>query len=382
MLSLLYLNYEYPPIGGGGGATTKALAEAVAGRGHRVYVLAGGIRGHLGIERPTDTLTIERINTYRRRPDTCAKSEMLAYLALSSCLLLKRARRVDCDLIHVFFGFPTGGALWINRPLLPQPYIVSLLGGDVPGFLPRETGFYHRILMPFTRALWRRAAAVVPDSSSLGTLAKKSLDREFPVITNGVDLRTFHPEGRTDEGGMVRLLFAGRLVPQKGLDVLLRALGRVAQQLPPWKLTVLGDGPHAASYKDLCRSLGLDSRTEWKGWIPFFRLPHEYRSHDILVLPSRFEGMASVVLQAMACGCPVISSRVFGAEEMVRDGENGYLFEVENDAQLGERITRACSSQELASMRTHAIRRASNYSWERVSDEYIDLYYRSLGMER
>jgi glycosyltransferase involved in cell wall biosynthesis len=380
-LKLMYLNYEYPPVGGGGGATTQAIAEAVARRGHQVYVITGGIHGHLGIERPMDTLTVERVNTYRRRPDTCAKSEMLTYLLFASYLLPKRARRMSYDLIHVFFGFPTGGAVWVNRPILRQPYVVSLLGGDVPGFLPRETGIYHRILMPFTRALWRNAAAVVPDSSSLGALARKSLERDYPVITNGVDLRTFRPEGRTEECGVVRLLFAGRLVPQKGLDVLLKALGRVAPQLPPWRLTILGDGPHAASYKDLCHSLGLESRTEWRGWIPFSQLPHEYRSHDILVLPSRFEGMASVVLQAMARGCPMISSRVFSAEELVKDGENGYLFEVENDEQLGDRIVRACSPRRLVSMRTHAIRKASDYSWERVSAEYIDLYYRSLGME-
>lgn len=372
-LRLLYLNYEYPPIGGGGGTTTRFLAEAIAAQGHDVTVLTGGIPGHYGIERVSDTLVVERLQTTRRRPDACTIPQMGLYIAHASLKLPARIRELSPDLIHVFFSFPTGAIAWWARLIYPQPYVVSLLGGDVPGADPEVTTM-HRLLMPFTRSLWKHAGAVVPNSQRLGDLAGDVIEMPFPVITNGVDLSVFHPSEDVQRSPLLRFLFVGRLVKQKGLDILLHALAEAGDRIPGWELTVVGDGPLREEYTALAEQLGIADPVTWRGWVDFSELPGLYRSHDIFVLPSRYEGMPSVVLQAMASGCAVLANHVFGIDEIVRQGENGYYADLDDPADFRHKLIAISTAADLEAMKSRSIEHAAQFSWESIAGKYIDLY--------
>ena len=92
------------------------------------------------------------------------------------------------------------------------------------------------------------------------------------------------------------------------MDILLEALGREKDNLGDWRLTALGDGPERARCEARARELAIGNRIDWRGWVPLETLPDIYRAHQVFVLPSRFEGMPSVVAQAMACGCVALIS--------------------------------------------------------------------------
>jgi glycosyltransferase involved in cell wall biosynthesis len=376
-LTLLFVNYEYPPIGGGGGATTKFLAEALARRGHRIHVLTGGLRGKASIEAVCDGLTVERIDTGRQRSDICTIQEMAHFVWAAGWRLRQLLRTQQPDVLHLFFSMPTSAVLLFSGWRRARPYCVSLLGGDVPGFLPTETDRMHGMLQGLTRRIWKNAAAVLPNSEGLASLARKTLDRKFDVLSNGVDTRFFTPEGATTDDGPLRLIFVGRLVAQKGISTLLESLACMATR-SDFRMTIVGDGPLRGEMVARIDELGIANRIEWKGWVTLDELRGLYRQHHALVLTSNFEGMASVMLQAMASGCAVISTDVFGARDVLAQESGGYIVPVGDGAAFAERTSILLDIAERARLRREAVDRAKDFSWDTLAERAEDIYRFSI----
>ena len=150
------------------------------------------------------------------------------------------------------------------------------------------------------------------------------------VIPNGVDLARFDAAGPADRGSLgvppdaILALFVGRLDVQKGLDVLLESAAVVARARPDWHLALAGDGPLRAALLDHAAHLpDLAGRVHWLGRRD--DVPALLRTADLMVLPSRWEGMPNVVLEAMAAGLPVVATRVEGTEDLVIPGQTGWL---------------------------------------------------------
>lgn len=380
-MRILFLNYEYPPCGGGGGATTKFLAEALVDRGHQVHVLTSGTKELLGIDDSYPGLTVERIDSGRKRADSCTASEMLRYVVGGTLRFSRLRRDFRPDLVHCFFGMPTGAILYLSGTKHCRPYYVSLLGGDVPGFLPDETTLLHRLTRRATRAVWRDAAQVQPNSLGLADLARQTLQREYEVISNGVDLGRFSASGAIESAGPLRLLFVGRLVPQKGLDVLIAALGKISARGLHLSLTIIGDGPDRSQLEAAASRLPSSMEVIWLGWVPLDALPRHYRENHALVMPSRFEGMASVMLQAMASGCTIVTTDVFGANDVVASGVNGFIVPVDDAATMAARIVDLMEPGVLDAMRTAAAETGRARSWDvlaaRMEHSYGDAVRRA-----
>jgi glycogen synthase len=320
-LRILVLNYEFPPLGGGAGNATACLARAWAAGGHDVEVLTGGFRGLPRVER-RDGFTVRRIRSPRARQGQCSVGEMGAFMGLSCLPALWRGMNFRPEITVAFFSIPSAPAAWLLRAMRGTPYIVSLRGGDVPGFDDRNMAAMHRVTGPITSLLWRHAAAVVANSAGLRATAQRfAPDLPILEIPNGVDTALFTPRDGGSANAVPQLLFVGRLARQKGVDVLLDALANLRHQ--PWRLTIAGDGPERASLAGQATRLGIADRVNFRGWVQREELPDLYRSSDVFVFPSHDEGMPNVVLEAMASGLPIVATRVPGNDELVRD--NGTL---------------------------------------------------------
>jgi len=201
-VKILVLNYEYPPVGGGGGRLTMKLCEAFVARGHVVRVVTAGVgslagretRGGVGILRP---------QSFRRRRDTCTVPEMGLYLATSLPAALHEARRWKPDVVHAHFVVPTGLLALALRRLAGAP----------------------------ARAVWRGAAARTAVSSFVASLAEQSLGPRPEVILNGIP-PVSAPAPRPP--GPPKILMAGRLSIQKNPLLAIEALGRLCDL--PWAL--------------------------------------------------------------------------------------------------------------------------------------------------
>jgi glycosyltransferase involved in cell wall biosynthesis len=198
--------------------------------------------------------------------------------------------------------------------------------------------------------------------------------RRFEVVPNGVDLDTFRPAADWPrDGGYV--LFVGRLVAQKGVDLLLRAFDAVLQRCPESRLLVVGDGELELYLDRLARFLGFPDRVSFAGWRTGAALVELYQGAQMVVVPSYYEPFGIVALEAMACGRPVIASRVGGLQEIVTDGVEGYLVEVGDHRRLAGRLASLILNPELrARMGAAALRRAAEFGWRRVAGETLALY--------
>lgn len=379
MARLLLINYEYPPLGGGAANATANMARELARLGVAVCVVTSAFGGLPARETTPDGVEIRRIPTLRRRADRSSIVEMLAFLASSLLYVPLIARRWRPDAAVAFFGLPCGPSAWAARVLCGVPYVVSLRGGDVPGFQYDGIALYHRIAGPVIGFLWRRAAAVVANSDGLADLARRfAPDQPVAIVPNGVDTALFSPAPLSagleerPAGEELRLLFVGRLVRQKGVDLILKAMTALPACVT---LRVVGDGGARAELEAQAVALGLSGRVAFEGWRDRADLPGLYRSADAFVFPSRDEGMPNVVLEAMASGLPVVATDIAGNRDLVLDGETGLLLPPDDAAAVEGALARlAADPQEGRRLGAAGRRRVvEHFSWRAVAAAYHEL---------
>lgn len=316
-----------------------------------------------------------RIVTGRKQADRCSVPEMSSFMLRAIPAALALHREFSFDACLAFFGIPGGPAAYVLKRLRRVPYVVSLRGGDVPGFLPGDLKGFHVLTRPVIRHIWKHAAAVVANSTGLAELAGQTAGGiPVPVIANGVDAERFVPGPSRGDAGPARLLFAGRVVRQKGLDILLPALAALPKGRD-FHLDVAGDGPEVAELTALAERLGIGGKVSFLGWRDRDALPGLYARADIFVFPSRDEGMPNAVLEAMASSLPVVASRIAGNEELVRHGVTGLLTPCGDAPALTAALDSLLADPELAGNFGRAGRDLvrEHYSWRAAATAYLDL---------
>ena len=370
-MRILILNSEYPPIGGGAGNASAHIAARLERMGHVVTVITSRF-GTLPHREQTGDLTIVRVAGLRRRQDRSTPLEQVLFLLSASFACLRLVPQLKPHATLAFFGLPSGAVAWLMKRIYGMPYVVSLRGGDVPGFRPYDFRIYHRMIAPFLRIIWKQAAAVVANSKGLRKLALAFDSRfEIPVIPNGIDLDYYQTPDR--DWSVPRLLSVGRLVHQKGLDLAMRALGGLKEV--DWEWCIAGDGPEMQALQTLARQLGLADRVKFLGWQSREELVQTYQQTNVFLFPSRHEGMPNAVLEAMASGMPVIASCIAGNDELVVNGQTGYLVPSEDIEALQTALKKLLNDSALRREMGGAARRLAqeSYSWESTARQYAHL---------
>jgi len=172
------------------------------------------------------------------------------------------------------------------------------------------------------------------------------------------------------DGGVLRLLFLGNVIPRKGLHLLVAALARIAAS--PWSLSIAGgeDPGYGAEIRSQLRESGLESRVSWLGAVEDEELPGIFQRHDVLTVPSQCEGFGIVYAEALSFGLPVMAGELGGAGELVKHGENGFLIRWGDDEGLAGNLSRLIDSPGLlATMSRKA----------RLKAETLPSWYESMG---
>ena len=166
-MNILFLNYEFPPLGGGAANATLALAREFAALKHRTVVLTSRFQDQ-PIREKKDGFVIWRLPVWRRHMDKCSPPEMLTYIASGVLHAGKVCGKFRPDITLCFFGIPGGPIAWWMKKRFGVPYVVGLRGGDVPGFMGRDLAMYHNLTRPFIRRIWQDSNGVVANSEGLG----------------------------------------------------------------------------------------------------------------------------------------------------------------------------------------------------------------------
>lgn len=370
-MRLLVLNYEFPPVGGGGGRASADLSRALVARGHEVRILTTRLpEGE--VEERQDGYQVIRVPSWRSSRFTVSFLEMASYVLAGFRPGLSQLRKWKPDLMHAHFAVPTGALVYALSRWTGLPYVLTVHLGDVPGGVPEKTDRWFRFVNPLTPPIWRRAGQVVAVSEYTKALADARYDVPIQVIPNGIDLE--HSEVM-EVSDPPRLIFAGRFQPQKNLLFLLDALDRVRDL--PWTLQLVGDGPQRAALEAKAEELGMVERIEFSGWVEPEQVRQMLRESDLLVMPSRSEGLPVVGVQALAQGVAIAATAAGGLAELVVDGENGVLCPIDDLACYAQGLRRCLAdTAALADMKKRSLALARHYDINRVAEAYESIFQR------
>jgi glycosyltransferase involved in cell wall biosynthesis len=338
-----------------------------------VTVLTAGFESLHGaaVESGVSVLRVRSRRTSADRSSFLEKASFVAHAAFAVPHLLRTSKPQGCI---VFFSLPCGPLGRLVRALSGVPYVVALRGGDVPGSEP-ELDSLHRWLSPLRRWVLRGASAVVANSNGLKALSERADPITVGVVPNGVDTSAFS-NVRSGRHPPYRFLFVGRLNPQKNVPLLLSAAGVLRRSSSAsFRVAILGDGPLAAELHAQARSLGVDGIVDWEPWVERGKMPERYATADCLVNPSLNEGMPNAVLEAMACGLPVIASEAAGHTDLVEHEVTGLLFRSGDVSALASAMQRLLEQPALneAWGRAGRIRVENRYAWSTAAASYVRL---------
>jgi glycosyltransferase involved in cell wall biosynthesis len=252
--------------------------------------------------------------------------------------------------------------------------VISALGTDI-NLIPQYT-------LPRKMVQWaaRNAAGITTVCQALkdGLVDLGVSESAVRVVLHGVDLQLFQPPNNREElrarlGFTKRtLLSVGHLIERKGHHIAIQAL----KSFPEMELIIAGDGPEDATLKRLANSCGVDSRVRFLGHVNQADLRTYYGAADALILASSREGIANVLLEAMACGTPVVATKVWGAPEVITSPEAGVL--------VPERTPEALAASIQDLFENYPDRRVTRrfvekYSWAQTTEDHLALLNEILG---
>ena len=374
------------------------LAEGLADRGHEVHVLAPHAEG-AAAEEQFGNVHIHRfryaptrleilcygagiLQNLRRQPISWLLVPLFLAAQLFALVGLVRKHRIN--LVHAHWFIPQGLVASIARIAVNRPIIMTAHAGDV-----------YSARGAFRKGLLRFAA----NHATSCTVVSHMLAREFEVRTGiapdvipmGVDPSLFLPGAdrrltTIDKTSGPNLLFVGRIAEKKGLSFLIRAISEVRTDYPNMRMTIVGDGRIRTDLEALTNKLDLSAIIEFKGSVENEALPDYLRRADIFVIPSIVdalgdqEGLPVVLLEAAACGVPIIATNVGGITDFVTDNETGLLVEPESVDQLANAIRRLSADDRLRARLSQAGRALveEKFSWDPIFDRFDALVGNAL----
>jgi glycosyltransferase involved in cell wall biosynthesis len=375
-MNILMINYEFPPIGGGAGQAHLAILKQYAGKPDlRVDVLASAPKPGFVVQKLSDNVTIYTVGVHKKNLHYWRKIEVVEWVARATRPYRRLLRENRYDLVHAFFGLPTGWLCYKTANRLP--YIISLRGSDVPGGHARLQLEY-KLLGPLLKRIWTGASALVACSDGLKQRSLRFLpSANIDIIPNGIDLDKFHPALSRELSGELKLLTVGRLSVTKRSEMLVEAVEILNKQGKNVRLTISGGGGLLEELKTLVEQKKLNDIINLTGRIETDKMPGVYGAHDMFVSASMQEGMSNAMLEAMASGLPIITTKCEGVEELISD--NGVVVGTDSAESLAEAIIKlAGNQQQYKAMCAAARRRAEKFGWDNVADGYIKLYQRVL----
>jgi teichuronic acid biosynthesis glycosyltransferase TuaC len=304
--------------------------------------------------------------------------------------ILQIQRNFDFDLLHGIRLFPIVASLVPVAAAMRKPVLGLGVGSDVHTHPLRSRG-----IKKLTRRAIERSDRVAAVSRALASQMAELVMPPHGVacVYNGVDQLTFCPSSTPKRELRARLalpesglgvIMVSRLVWTKGLRELGEAFGVIAARWPEAWLAVVGDGPDRAAFVESIRGRGLESRVYTPGARSHSDLPRWLNAADVFVLPSYKEGLPNVVLEAMACGLPVVSTDVGGTGEAVVEGETGYLVPPRSAASLLPPLEALLEDRRLRERMGKAARAraVSEFGWRQSGKRLVELYEETVRSHR
>ena len=308
----------------------------------------------------------------------------------------KQVLRGEYDVVHALTPMMPRYPVKIVKACKNTPFILGPVNGGIPfpsGFQKvarQESAQFNflraigRYLIPGYIQTYKKADRILAGSTYTLNLLKqlfKITDSRIELFyENGITSNFLHQTKTVNTSDKVNLLFVGRLVPYKGADMVIEAIGKLEQSIRDQVvLTIVGDGSEKSNLETRVQDLNLGKTVKFAGWVPQQETLKYYSKSDIFCFPSIREFGGAVVLEAMACGLPCIVVNNGGIGEYVTE-ETGFKIEPISREyvveELAQKITMIVSDEQLRqNMSIKSIARTQEFTWEQKARSIVDIYH-------
>ena len=377
-MRLLWLTDDYLPHRGGSRIVYHNICAGM--RGDRPCLVTRWIEGCRRFDEACP-YPIRRVRVpFLKAAMAVGVEEMSLYLPLLSACISEIVKRKP-DVLHCGEPLASGLVGFAAGKMFGIPYVIWL--HDNP------FGHVSRLRHPLKRFLCSRADGIATSCGYArdAVIAEGYAPDRVCLIQPGVDTDVFKPSHGWEsvrrklgiEGRKV-LLTVSRLLPQKGQDMVIRVLPKLAAAHPDLVYLIAGEGPHRGALEELARSLGVRDRVIFAGFIHQEELADYYNACDLFIMLNRdvdglsWEGFGIVLLEASACGKPVIGGRAGGVEDSVIDGVTGFLVPPGDKGEITRKIDRLLGDAALAGRmgEAGAERARLSFSWDESARKTLD----------
>lgn len=401
-LKLALLSVHSCPVGNLGGKDTggmnvyvRELAYQLGQQGHIVDV-------YTRVHDPNDPQIVEigqnarLIHLKAGEVEDIHKLLVYAYLPDFVCNLENFRRRHGLQYDLIFSHYWLSG--WVGKLLqcwwnVPHTIMFHTLGAikNILGIGEDEPDLRLDAERYLANDCHRIIASTEKEKEQLGTYYGVSPDR-ISVIPCGVNLDLFQPMGKDNARRHLGLnsdkviLFVGRIEPLKGIDLLLQAMNYLKDTLN-LRLIIIG-GDARSQYemervKRIYQDLNIQHPVTFQELVKQERLPYYYSAADVCVIPSYYESFGMVALEALACGTPVVTTRVGNMENIIRQGETGYVVDDNSPRELADKISLLLSRPNISTQYINSMRASLvKYSWQNIAQMIIKEFNEALANYR
>lgn len=383
-MRILAVNYEYPPLGGGGGVIMRDIVEELASQGHQMTVLTSGFESLKPYEKVSENIEIHRVPVWMRKElPTATMPSMLSFWPLGVKYGRKLIKEKQFDIVNSHFMVPSGPVGQKIADLAGIPHVLSFHGGDI--YDPTKKNSPHRrwILRKLGRKLLLGAAATIGPSHDIMDNAKKyyvpghEFENHIPLgIKPTTRLETSREEFGIGEDRFM-MITTGRLVERKKVGDMIRVVAKMDD--PRDLLVVLGAGPKMEEWKALAAELGVADRVDFRGHVSHEDKCKLTQLADAYTSTSTHEGFGLVFVEAMDRGLPIVSFNRGGHVDYLVDGETGGVAPLGDIDAFAQRVTKLKNDDAFrAQCAAHVKEKAKQYHISVCAGRYLELFERTV----
>lgn len=376
-LKILIINYEFPPLGGGGGVATYDLAIEWEKHG-QVDVLTSNFADLSSYE------NVKGINVYRSKiffrksRDAATFISMFSFLVTGFFIGFGLCRKNRYDVLNTHFAVPSGPLGYVLGKMFKVPNVLSLHGGDIydpsKKMSPHKSVIFSRVV----KFILNRADRIVAQSSNTrdNTITYYKPEKDVEIIP-----LAFHPpvivKSSREKLGLDKDSFyfitVGRLIKRKSIDTMIKALSGVKNK--KIKILIVGDGPEMDYLRNLTESLNLSERIKFPGYIADNEKYSYLVNSDAFILTSLHEGFGIVFMEAMFIGLPIVCTNHGGQVDFLKQNQNALLIDVGDVEACSKSMMKIYKESELYKlMSKNNKKKVKDFYAENVAAEYLKIF--------